>query len=194
VARIPCLRGACVFFILSAALVAADTPKRSEKMLSHPVPLAIAKPKLLMDAINEPAFLWLNQTLRGRPTDNRTWQHLSDEAQLVAENGNLLLLRPPQGKKAGAWLDRATALRLQAVHLNQAADKHDFPAARKALIALTGTCTRCHKQFGVPVDVTAFDVQPIRPTKVTTNVTPPPMPPPVPQPPPPPPVPPPPKR
>lgn len=175
------LRGAGIYLAMSAALALAEPPPA--KMLSHPVPLAIARTSLLMDAINLPGFRWLDHTLRTRPTDDRTWRQIRDHAQLIAENGNLLLLRPPKGKRAGTWLDRATALRLQAVDLSDAADKHHYADTRKALVALAGACTRCHKEFHVAVEVTAFGVQPVRPTNVTIGVTPPPLPPPVPQPP-----------
>ncbi len=171
-----------VWLLLAATVAMADTPQTS-KTLSRPVPVAVAPVRLLMDTINAPAFRGVDRVLRARPTDDRTWNLIAEQALLVAENGNLLLLRPPRGKHGGDWLDRATELRLRAVHLSEAATAHDYDATRKAMVALGGACSQCHKQFHIPIAVAAFKLQPIRPTNVSTAVPPPPAVPPVPQPP-----------
>ena len=184
------LRGALGIALVSALLVAADVlPRPKNKDLSRPVPLAIARVKLLMDAINGPGFVQFDQVLRGQPTAAQTWQGISDRAVLMAECGNLLLLRPPRGKQAGTWLDRATELRKDAVELGNAADQHDYAAARKAVVALADSCMHCHQTFHVPVRVSAFAPQPIQPANAPATVPLAPPLPAVPQPPPPPPPP-----
>src|ERR1700737_4043838 len=58
-----------------------------------------AETALLMQAINLPNFRGLEQILGRKPTGDDAWIYARGQALLIAENGNLLMLRPP--KKQG---------------------------------------------------------------------------------------------
>ena len=177
------LRVTLGLLLAAGLLFAADDGPPTDKTLSRPVPVAVASVRVLMDNLNGPSFQQLDHVLRSQPTAQQTWKGMAVQAVLLAEGGNLLLLRPPRGKQAGTWLDRATELRLRAVDLSQAAEKHDFATARKALKSLGESCMHCHQTFNVPVKVEAFASQPVRSTNATSNVPQAPLPPAVPQPP-----------
>jgi hypothetical protein len=114
------------------------------------VPLADVR--VLMDGINWPNFVALQQELKRRPRDERGWLSVHDHALLIAENGNLLLLRPP-AKKAGGWTDHAMALRSGAARLAQAAGDRNPERCRLGLLELVRTCDRCHDTYQTGVQI-----------------------------------------
>jgi hypothetical protein len=134
-----------------------------------------------MQAINSPYFLGLDQLLRRQPADDSAWQAVQAQALLIAENGNLLLLRPPE-KGAAAWSELATSLRTRAAAVARAAGQKDYNRSRQALTDLASVCNRCHQANRVSVRATAFSDEPIhaaggRPTR-TAPPAPPALPPP----------------
>jgi hypothetical protein len=78
------------------------------------------------------------------------------QALLIAETGNLLLLRPPRGRGAEAWQNRAVALRTAATRLARTLARRDYDGGRKDLTALAAACNGCHKQFRVRTRITPF--------------------------------------
>src|SRR5919204_4047480 len=94
----------------------------------------VARTPLLMLAINWPNFQGLDQKLRQRPGDADTWNTVRDHALLIAENGNLLMLRPPRDGSEESWLERARALRATATRLARTAAARDHARSREGLI------------------------------------------------------------
>lgn len=111
----------------------------------------VADTKLLMEGINLPNFRGLEDLLRKKPADEEVWAIVRGQSFLIAESGNLLLLRPPRSGGQDAWYRRATELRTAAAALGRAAAEKDFEACRNGLTELTATCNRCHTTFRVPV-------------------------------------------
>jgi hypothetical protein len=121
-----------------------------------PRPEAIAETKLLMEGINLANFRGLERLLREKPAGAEAWTYARGQALLIAETGNLLLLRPPRAQGQLTWMDQAADLRTVATRLARATADGDFERSRTGLSALAATCNRCHQTFRVPVRLTPF--------------------------------------
>ena len=85
-----------------------------------------------------------------------TWTFARGQALLIAETGNLLLLRPPRNKGEQPWFERATELRASASQLAKSLGERDYERSRQGLTTLANSCNRCHDAFRVPVHITPF--------------------------------------
>ena len=116
----------------------------------------IAETKLLMEGLNQSNFKGLEKILRQKPADTETWAFARGQALLIAETGNLLMLRPPKNPSEQAWMERAMDLRSSAAQLARAAADRDLERSRSGLIEVGNACNRCHQAFRVPVKITPF--------------------------------------
>jgi hypothetical protein len=146
-----------VLLVAVAAVLVQSAPALPQaKFQAAPRPEPFAETKVLMQGINVPYFTGLDRLLRRQPASDDKWGMVRGQAQLIAENGNLLLLRPARSQGQETWLERAADLRAKAIALDEAAAKSDFARSRAALTALAGACNRCHESFKVSVRVQAF--------------------------------------
>jgi carboxymethylenebutenolidase len=102
----------------------------------------------LMRAVNEPAGVrgTLIGALEKEPAGAQEWKTIRANAALVAEAGGLLEhLKPPRGTH-GRWLEQARAFTAAARKVVAAADRQDYPGARRGLEELAQRCMACHKQ------------------------------------------------
>src|SRR4051794_23817010 len=113
------------------------TPKFSPKLE------AIAETKLLMEGLNEANYRGLVRLLKDKPADDDTWRFARGQALLIAETGNLLLLRPPRNNGRDTWMRRATGLRQSAAALARQLGDRDYDASRRGLADLANACNRC---------------------------------------------------
>lgn len=121
---------------------------------------AIAETRLLMEALNKPNFDGLGKKLAVKPADAETWAFARGQALIIAETGNLLMMRPPKGKPAQeAWMAGATELRSEASKLARAAGEKDYTTATAALATLANACNRCHEKFGEKTRVAPFGME-----------------------------------
>jgi hypothetical protein len=95
----------------------------------------------------------LSRLLKEEPADRDTWVFARGQALLLAETGNLLLLRPPRNNGRDTWMRLAMGMRSKAGALARKAAARDYAGSQKALAELTGACNRCHQTFRVPVRV-----------------------------------------
>jgi hypothetical protein len=110
----------------------------------------VAETKLLMEGLAQANFRGLERQLKQKPAEAEAWTFARGQALLIAETGNLLLLRPPRGQEAQeAWMKRATEMREAAVALAKQAGNRDYERSLTALGALADTCNRCHQTFRV---------------------------------------------
>jgi hypothetical protein len=155
-----------VFFLACLAglvLAAPGSPQvrprtgpREGSLESAPRPEPVGNVRFLMRNINGPYFRSLETQLRKRPANDEAWAQLRDQALLIAENGNLLMLRrAPSGKKED-WLERDATMRGAALTVSRAADKQDYAGCRARLISLASVCDDCHKAYLVEVRVNPF--------------------------------------
>jgi cytochrome c556 len=117
----------------------------------------VAETKLLMEGLANPNLQALGKLFRDKPKDAEAWGFARGQALLIAETGNLLLLRPPRTSTGeGAWMQEAAALREAGAALARAAAAKDYAKSRAALAGVANSCNRCHQTFRVPQRVDPF--------------------------------------
>lgn len=121
---------------------------------------AVAETPLLMEGLLQPNFRGLEKILRGVPKDAETWTFARGQSLLIAETGNLLLLRPPREKGQEAWANRSVELRDAATRLARFAAEKDTIRARTSLVEVADVCNRCHESFRVATRITVFGPEP----------------------------------
>ena len=105
-------------------------------------------------------FEGLSRLLREKPADPVAWTFIRGQGLLIAETGNLLLLRPPRDRNAQAeWNSRSVDLRVAATAVARAAADQDYSEARAALADLANSCNRCHQAFQIPQRIVPFEVK-----------------------------------
>lgn len=131
------------------------TPGPTQTRLSNFVPKfeAVAETRLLMEGLTHANYRSLNRLLRTPPTEVETWKFARGQAILIAESGNLLLLRPPRNSGRDTWMKLAMDMRDRASTLARHVGNRDHARAKQAMVYLTASCNRCHQTFRVPVKV-----------------------------------------
>jgi hypothetical protein len=129
-------------------------PKTADR--TTPRLIAVAETKLLMEGLTLPNFRGLEKLLQNKPKDVESWTFARGQALLIAETGNLLMLRPPHNPGEKVWLSRASALRASATALARVLAQRDFDKSRKALGVVATRCNACHQTFRVKVRITPF--------------------------------------
>jgi hypothetical protein len=99
-----------------------------------------------MEYAFQPAYLRLKAAIAAEPKDNDGWKAIKADALLLAEGGNLLLLRP-SADDAADWTAHSLQVRQLGGELYAAGRKKDFAAARKSYEAMLVRCNACHDQF-----------------------------------------------
>jgi hypothetical protein len=150
-------------FLFAAALLGAAcllAPSgRSQPAAKKPPPKLepVAETKVIMTGIAEPNLRGLGQLLKNRPKDADAWTFARGQALLVAETGNLLMLRPPKGRDAqDTWMALSGELRDHATTLAKSTAEQDYVQSRAALAATANVCNRCHQTFRVNTRVNPF--------------------------------------
>lgn len=100
-----------------------------------------------MEYYFEPAYLRLKAAMASPPADNRGWKSIKGEALALAEGGNLLLLRVPEGDPAATWRQLSVAVRELGGKLYDAGKKKDFATARTHYETMLQRCNQCHNAF-----------------------------------------------
>jgi hypothetical protein len=125
-------------------------PARPRESAVTPRFEAVAETRLLMEGLTLPNYRSLEKILKQKPADDDTWMFARGQGLIIAETGNLLLLRPPRNQGRDVWMQRAMDLRQAAATLARAAGSRDLVASRAAFVTVTGACNRCHQTFRVP--------------------------------------------
>ena len=99
-----------------------------------------------MEYVFQPTYLRLKQAMAAEPADNKAWKPIKADSLILAEGGNLLLMRAPE-KDAAAWNELSAAVRDAGAGLYAAAKKKDFQAARPHYEQMLKKCNACHDQF-----------------------------------------------
>ena len=143
-------------FALAVPVADSQVPK---KAAANPPKLEpVAETKLLMEGLAKANFDGLNKLLKEKPADAETWGFVRGQALLIAETGNLLLMRPPKNRPAqDAWMQRATELREAGAALAKSAGEKDYANSRAAVANLANACNRCHTGFAVATRIVPFE-------------------------------------
>ena len=117
----------------------------------------VAETKLLMEGMVHPNFQALEKTLKSEEIDKDSWTFARGQALLIAESGNLLMLRPPNNTGQDDWMKNAMELRSTAAELARAVASKNATRSRTGLVLLSNSCNSCHQTFRVPVSIKPFD-------------------------------------
>jgi hypothetical protein len=143
---------------LLAASQAVPQVLQKDRRVPAPAPRLepVAETRLLMEGLNQANFHGLERILKQKPGDAEAWAFARGQALLIAETGNLLLMRPPRQRGREAWLERAVGLREAATALARAAGNREYPRSRALLGELAQACNRCHQTFRVATRIQPF--------------------------------------
>jgi len=83
---------------------------------------------------------------RGGPQDDKEWLSIQRNAVLLAESGNVLLMRAPAGGQSD-WAKAAKILVDAGAAAYKAARAKDANALMAVAQPLNSACTTCHKQY-----------------------------------------------
>ncbi len=99
-----------------------------------------------MEGVFQGPYKRLKLVMIAEPKDNAGWKAIRGDALILAEGGNLLLLRKPE-KDADEWTKYSVASRDAGADMVKAAKAKDYPASKKAYEAMLNHCNACHKKF-----------------------------------------------
>jgi len=137
--------------------VAHSQPAGGNKAKPAPKLEPVAETKLLMEGLAEANMRGLGKLLRDRPKEAEAWGFARGQALLLAETGNLLLMRPPRTPNGQeAWIGHAGDLREAGAALARAAAAQDYAKSRAAFAAVANVCNRCHQAFQIGVRIDPF--------------------------------------
>jgi hypothetical protein len=130
---------------LSQPAPALAAQKTADKPPATPMPVD-ATMHDLMDGMFKGSYRRLKAAMVAEPKENPGWSVIRSEALLLAEGGNLLLLRKP-AKDTDEWVKYSVASRDAGAELYKAAKAKDFTASKKAYETMLTHCNACHKKF-----------------------------------------------
>jgi hypothetical protein len=122
--------------------------------------LPVAETRLLMEGLASANFRGLEKLLKSEPGGVEAWTFLRGQALLIAETGNLLMMRPPKGPAQDIWFEKAMALRSGATQLAASAAARDYAKSKTQFVNLAKSCNNCHQAFSVPVQIVPFAPEP----------------------------------
>jgi hypothetical protein len=99
-----------------------------------------------MEYVFEPTYKRLKAALAEQPQDAKIWKSIKSDALILAEGGNLLLLRRPQ-KDVEAWQQHALEVGQFGGQLYRAGKTKDYESVMTKYTAMLEKCNRCHQQF-----------------------------------------------
>jgi hypothetical protein len=135
----------------------ASRPRPAATPDSGPRLVPIAETKLLMEGLTQANFQGLEKILKAKDIDDETWGFARGQALLIAEAGNLLMLRPPRSAGENPWMKDCGDLRESATSLAKTIATRDVGRCRESMVQLAATCNRCHETFKVKTHVSAFE-------------------------------------
>jgi cytochrome c553 len=99
-----------------------------------------------MEYVFQPTYKRLKEAMASEPTDNGAWKAIKSDALILAESGNLLLIRKPK-ELADVWTQHSVVVRELGGNLYQAARKKDYESARRNYTSMLTKCNSCHDKF-----------------------------------------------
>lgn len=126
----------------SSAPIQAATPEEA-KDAATPVESDMHE---FMEYVFQPTFKRLKPAMAAAPTNNQGWKTIKSDALILAESGNLLLIRKPENEAAD-WTKHSVMVRDFGGKLYRSAKAKDFDMSRKHYEAMVKNCNACHEQF-----------------------------------------------
>lgn len=121
--------------------IAAAAPEATEE----PTPV---EPDMheFMEYVFQPTFKQLKPAMAAKPENNQGWKTIKAGSLILAEGGNLLLMRQPE-KDAADWTKHSVEVRDFGGKFYRAAQAKDFDAASANYKSMVQSCNACHHQF-----------------------------------------------
>jgi hypothetical protein len=139
------------FATVSAALL-LQRPSLAQVAAAEPA-AETAKPEPVESDMHEfmeyqfqPVYLRLKTSLAQAPADRAGWKGVKSDSLILAEGGNLLLLREPDAD-AAEWDRYSVEVRQHGGEVYKAAKASDYANARKHYEAMLVSCNACHTRF-----------------------------------------------
>src|SRR5437588_1825499 len=107
-------RAAILVALACGTTLSADAQERirAPAATANPPRLTpVAETKLIMEGVAHANYQGIERNLKQEPKDVETWKFVRGQALLVAESGNLLMIRPPHNDGQNTWMLRAADLR-----------------------------------------------------------------------------------
>ena len=140
--RIP---AALVILVGGLVLSSAATLRAANGDAPSPVPTPVSMHDF-MEGVFQAPYRRLKAAMAEAPKESPAWKALRSDALILAEGGNLLLLRLPESD-ADEWAKFSIDSRDAGVEVVKAAKAKDFPAARMAYETMLNHCNACHRKF-----------------------------------------------
>ncbi len=127
--------------VSSVSNARAESPKA--KTTAKPVEPSMHE---FMEYVFQPPYKRLRTVMATEPADNAAWKSIKSDSLILAEAGNLLLIRHPE-KNEDTWREHAVTVRDLGGRFYQAARKKDYSAAKQSYTAMLQKCNSCHNAF-----------------------------------------------
>lgn len=148
---------ACLFAALSGVLLVLGLvgEGRSPRATAQAPEAAADKPEPVepdmhefMEYVFQPTYKRLKAAMEEEPDDDdgEGWTAIKSAGLILAEGGNLIMLRGPEEERA-KWDAHAAAVRAQGGELYRAAKAKEFDAATEHYEAMLTACNACHNDF-----------------------------------------------
>jgi hypothetical protein len=116
---------AAAAWLLSSSSALSAAAQADKKDAAKPVESDMHE---FMEYLFSPTFKRLKPAIAASPTDNKGWKAIKADSLVLAEGGNLLLMRPPE-KDATDWVKHSVQVRDLGGQLYEAAKAKDYAAA-----------------------------------------------------------------
>lgn len=130
----------------SASTTDASEEEPSEPSISQSLEPVESDMHEFMEYVFQPSYKRLQAAMASEPADNAGWKAIKAEALVLAESGNLVILRGGDEDRA-AWIAHASGSRTHGGKLYAAAREKNFAAAQEHYKAMLQSCNACHDQF-----------------------------------------------
>lgn len=132
--------GLAIWLSPSAGVVQADVAPVSE---FEPVDPSMHE---FMEYVFQPTYRRLKEALASEPADRPAWSRVKADAMILAEGGNLLLMRLPE-EGADDWKRFSLETRAHGGEMYRSAKARDYAATRQHYETMLVSCNACHQQF-----------------------------------------------
>lgn len=129
--------------LLLSELTSAHAAPAKENATVEPVESDMHE---FMEYVFQPTFNRLKPAMGAEPTNNQAWKSIKAESLILAEGGNLLLVRQPK-EDAADWVKYSLQVREFGGGLYRAAIAKNYATARKNYESMVKSCNACHQQF-----------------------------------------------
>lgn len=99
-----------------------------------------------MEYVFQPTYKRLKVAMSEAPKDNSGWKAIKADSLILAEGGNLTMMRPPADDNED-WNQLCAEVRDHGKSLYTAARKKDYETAHKSYVMMLKKCNACHDQF-----------------------------------------------